>query len=74
LSSPSPGRRATEASVDLARFAGLSPAGVIVEIINPDGTMSRLPELVRLARQHDPVLTSIEKLKEYAIARQVESR
>jgi 3,4-dihydroxy 2-butanone 4-phosphate synthase/GTP cyclohydrolase II len=59
----------TEASVDLARFAGLQPAGVIVEIINDDGTMSRLPELARFAAKHGLLLTSIEKLKEYAAAR-----
>ena len=56
----------TEASVDLARFAGLVPAGVIVEIINPDGTMARLPQLVEFAAEHGLVLTSIEKLREYA--------
>jgi 3,4-dihydroxy-2-butanone 4-phosphate synthase len=64
----------TEASVDLARFAGLNPAGVIVEIINEDGTMSRLPELARFAGQHGLLLTSIEKLKDYAAARQAGSR
>jgi 3,4-dihydroxy-2-butanone 4-phosphate synthase len=56
----------TEASVDLARFAGLAPAGVIVEIINPDGTMARLPQLVEFTARHGLVLTSIEKLREYA--------
>jgi len=59
----------TEAAVDLARFAGLAPAGVIVEIINPDGTMSRLPQLADFARNHGLVLTSIEKLKEFAAER-----
>ncbi len=56
----------TEASVDLARFAGLMPAGVIVEIINADGTMARLPQLAVFARTHGLVLTSIEKLQKYA--------
>jgi 3,4-dihydroxy 2-butanone 4-phosphate synthase/GTP cyclohydrolase II len=56
----------TEASVDLARFAGLAPAGVIVEIINPDGTMARLPQLADFAARHGLVLTSIEKLKNFA--------
>jgi 3,4-dihydroxy-2-butanone 4-phosphate synthase len=56
----------TEAAVDLARFAGLRPAGVIVEIINPDGTMARLPQLAEFARREGLVLTSIEKLREYA--------
>ncbi|NJP66308.1 3,4-dihydroxy-2-butanone-4-phosphate synthase [Streptomyces spiramenti] len=59
----------TEAAVDLARFAGLRPAGVIVEIINPDGTMSRLPQLVTFAARHGLVLTSIEKLRAYSAAR-----
>ena len=59
----------TEAAVDLARFAGLSPAGVIVEIILEDGTMARLPQLVEFARREGLVLTSIEKLREYAAAR-----
>jgi hypothetical protein len=43
----------TEASVDLARMAGLSPAGVICEIMNDDGTMSRRPDLEAFARKHD---------------------
>jgi 3,4-dihydroxy 2-butanone 4-phosphate synthase/GTP cyclohydrolase II len=64
----------TEASVDLARFAGLNPAGVIVEIINQDGTMSRLPELARFAGRHGLLLTSIEKLKDYAAARKAQTR
>src|ERR687896_2181003 len=42
----------TEAAVDLARLAGLIPAGVICEISNPDGTMARVPELARFARKH----------------------
>jgi 3,4-dihydroxy-2-butanone 4-phosphate synthase len=58
----------TEAAVDLARFAGLTPAGVIVEIILQDGTMARLPQLVQFARREGLVLTSIEKLREYAAA------
>lgn len=58
----------TEAAVDLARFAGLTPAGVIVEIINPDGTMARLPQLAEFARREGLVLTSIEKLQAYAAA------
>ena len=55
----------TEAAVDLARHAGLAPVGVIVEIVNPDGTMARLPELAAFARSHGLVLTSIEQLREY---------
>ncbi|MFF8024963.1 3,4-dihydroxy-2-butanone-4-phosphate synthase [Streptomyces sp. NPDC007896] len=56
----------TEAAVDLARFAGLAPAGVIVEIILEDGEMARLPQLVEFAKSEGLVLTSIEKLREYA--------
>ncbi|KAA0929699.1 MULTISPECIES: 3,4-dihydroxy-2-butanone-4-phosphate synthase [Streptomyces] len=59
----------TEAAVDLARFAGLAPAGVIVEIILEDGTMARLPHLAEFARREGLVLTSIEKLREYAATR-----
>jgi len=55
----------TEAGVDLAREAGCSPSGVIVEIINPDGTMSRFPQLLAFAREQGLVMTSIEKLREY---------
>ena len=40
----------TEAAIDLARLAGLEPAGVLVEIMNEDGTMARLPELIKVAR------------------------
>jgi 3,4-dihydroxy-2-butanone 4-phosphate synthase len=52
----------TEASVDLARLAGCSSAGVIVEIIGPDGEMLRLDGLREFAAEHDLVLTSIESL------------
>src|SRR2546426_8359950 len=55
----------TEASVDLARLAGLSPAGVICEVMHPDGTMARLPELRRVAREHALRLISIADLIEY---------
>ena len=48
----------TEGSVDLARLAGLSPAGVICEIMNADGTMARMPELERFARKHGLTLLS----------------
>jgi len=52
----------TEASVDLARLAGLKPAGVIVEIMNEDGTMARLPQLINIAKKHNLKLISIEDL------------
>ncbi len=55
----------TEAIIDLARLAGLNPAGVIVEIMNEDGTMARLPQLVKIAKQFDLKIISIEKLVEY---------
>ena len=55
----------TEAAVDLARLAGLTPAGVICEIMLDDGSMARLPQLEEFAEKHDLVLTSIEKLVEY---------
>lgn len=55
----------TEAAIDLARLAGLSPAGVLVEIMNEDGTMARLPELREIARKFDLKIISIEDLVAY---------
>ncbi len=55
----------TEAAIDLARLAGLKPAGVIVEIMNEDGSMARLPELVKIAEAHGLKLISIEDLVAY---------
>ena len=55
----------TEASVDLAGLAGLSPSGVICEIMHPDGTMARLPELRRVAQQHRLTIISIADLIAY---------
>lgn len=55
----------TEAAIDLARLAGFKPAGVIVEIMNEDGTMARLPELKLLAKKLDLKLISIEDLIAY---------
>jgi 3,4-dihydroxy 2-butanone 4-phosphate synthase/GTP cyclohydrolase II len=52
----------TEAAVDLARMAGLTPAGVICEIINDDGTMARLPELEAFADKHGLALVTIAEL------------
>jgi 3,4-dihydroxy 2-butanone 4-phosphate synthase / GTP cyclohydrolase II len=52
----------TEAAVDLARLAGLYPSGVLVEIMNDDGTMSRLPELVKLAQKFDLKIITIKDL------------
>ena len=55
----------TEAAVDLARIAGLYPAGVICEIMNKDGTMSRVPELTRFARKHKLLMITIADLIQY---------
>lgn len=55
----------TEAAIDLARMAGFEPAGVIVEILNEDGSMARLPELVEIAKRFDLKLISIEDLIAY---------
>jgi 3,4-dihydroxy 2-butanone 4-phosphate synthase / GTP cyclohydrolase II len=55
----------TEAAVDLARIAGLYPAGVICEIMNEDGTMARVPELTRFARKHKLLLITVADLIKY---------
>ena len=55
----------TEAAVDLAGIAGLTPAGVICEIMNEDGTMSRVPELARFARKHHLLVVTIADLIQY---------
>jgi 3,4-dihydroxy 2-butanone 4-phosphate synthase / GTP cyclohydrolase II len=55
----------TEAAVDLARLAGLPPAGVVCEVINDDGTMMRLPDLREFANSHGLALISIEQLIDY---------
>jgi len=55
----------TEAAVDLAKMAGFYPAGVLVEILNEDGTMARLPQLVDLAHQHNLKIISIDDLVAY---------
>jgi 3,4-dihydroxy 2-butanone 4-phosphate synthase/GTP cyclohydrolase II len=55
----------TEAAIDFARLAGLKPAGVIVEIMNEDGTMARLPELIEIGKKLDLKIVSIEDLVAY---------
>ncbi len=55
----------TEAAIDLARLAGLQPAGILVEILNEDGTMARLPQLLEVAKKFDLKLISIEDLVAY---------
>src|ERR1700731_4510463 len=70
----------TEAAVDLARLAGLTPAGVLAEIVNDDGTMARLPQLRKFADEHGLALISIAQLIDYrrqherVVARVVETR
>src|SRR5262252_5995383 len=55
----------TEASVDLARLAGLTPAGVICEIMNDDGSMARVPELERFCARHNLLMVSVAELIRY---------
>lgn len=61
----------TEASVDIARIAGLYPAGVICEIMNEDGTMARMPQLEEFARKHDLKIISVADLVRYRIRKEV---
>lgn len=58
----------TEATVDLARLAGFEPAGVLVEIMNDDGTMARLPQLQEIAKKFDLKIISIKDLISYRLA------
>ncbi len=55
----------TEAAIDLARLAGFKPAGILVEILNEDGSMARLPQLMEVAKKHDLKIVSIEDLVAY---------
>jgi 3,4-dihydroxy 2-butanone 4-phosphate synthase/GTP cyclohydrolase II len=57
----------TEASVDLATLAGLNPSGVICEIMNDDGTMARVPDLVKVARDHDLAMITVSDLISYRL-------
>ena len=57
----------TEASIDLARLAGLYPAAALIEIMNEDGTMARLPQLVEIAKEHNLKIISIKDLIEYRL-------
>ena len=57
----------TEGSVDLARLAGLEPAGVICEVMNPDGSMARLPELLAFGREHDMPVVTVADLIRYRL-------
>jgi len=58
-------RGQTEGAVDLARLAGLRPAGVICEIVNDDGTMARVPDLIRFCRKHDLLMVTVADLARY---------
>src|SRR5437868_6668945 len=60
----------TEAAVDLCRLAGLSPVGVICEITNPDGSMSRMPELKRFAKRHGLRLITVKDLIAHRMAQE----
>jgi 3,4-dihydroxy 2-butanone 4-phosphate synthase/GTP cyclohydrolase II len=61
----------TEAAVDLARLAGLRPAGVLAEVVNEDGSMARLPDLIQFKRKHSLKICSIENLITYRRAREI---
>ncbi|HQW03978.1 MAG TPA: 3,4-dihydroxy-2-butanone-4-phosphate synthase [Saprospiraceae bacterium] len=60
----------TEAAIDLARMAGFYPAGVLVEILNQDGTMARLPQLIEIAKKHDLKIISIQDLIAFRMDRE----
>ncbi len=61
----------TEASVDIARIAGLYPAGVICEVMNEDGTMARMPQLEQFAAQHNLKMISVAELVRYRIRKEM---
>jgi len=65
-------RGQTEASVDLARLAGLHPSGVICEIMNDDGTMARVPQLVRFCMKHDLKMITVADLAVYRLESEAE--
>lgn len=60
----------TEATIDIARLAGMEPAGVLVEIMNEDGTMARLPDLIKIAAQHQLKIISIKDLIAYRLEKE----
>lgn len=61
----------TEATVDLAQLSGLYPAGALIEIINEDGTMARLPQLMNVAKNHNIKIISIQDLIAYRIKKRI---
>jgi len=60
----------TEGSIDLCRLAGLKPAGIICEIMNDDGTMSRMPELEVFAKEHDMCIVSVADIIKYMLTKE----
>jgi 3,4-dihydroxy 2-butanone 4-phosphate synthase/GTP cyclohydrolase II len=60
----------TEASIDLARLAGLKPAAALIEIMNEDGTMARMPELIKLAQEYNLKIISIRDLIKFRLAKE----
>lgn len=65
-------RGQTEAAVDLASMAGLSPAGVICEIVNDDGTMARLPDLIKFCKTHNLLMVTVDALAKYRLEQEYE--
>ena len=61
----------TEAGVDLAKLAGALPSAVICEVMNDDGTMARVPDLVQMAKEHDLTFITIEDLIQYRLKNEV---
>jgi 3,4-dihydroxy 2-butanone 4-phosphate synthase/GTP cyclohydrolase II len=57
----------TEAAIDLARLAGFEPVGALIEVMNPDGTMARMPDLLKIAAEHNMKIISIKDLIEYRL-------
>jgi len=64
----------TEGAIDLTRLAGLKPAGVICEIMNEDGSMARVPELLKFCEKHSLKIASISKLIEYRLQRESQTK
>jgi len=65
-------RGQTEAAVDLAKLAGLAPAGVICEIVNDDGTMARVPDLIKFCKKHDLLMITVDALAQYRLEMEYE--
>ena len=65
-------RGQTEAAVDLASLAGLSPAGVICEIVNDDGTMARVPDLIKFCKAHNLLMITVDALAKYRFEKEYE--